>query len=260
MMNNIRTPVIILSLLILTLFTSSQSFASSHENIFKDDQRKAIEEIVRDYILKNPEAIIRSIQNMEAKTEQDKEQRVKNFIANNQRDLLNDGASFVGGNPKGDITLVEFFDYQCGFCKRVHPTVQKLIKDDGQIRFVYKEFPILGPNSIYAARAAIASKEQGKYLEFHNALMILRGSASKERVLNTARKVGLDVRQLEADIKRQDKEATGILDLNYKLAEKLEVNGTPAFVVGDFVVRGAADYTSLKHVIAQARSKKKSGG
>ena len=170
--------------------------AATHGGAFSQDQRKSIEEIVRDYILKNPEIIIQSIRTLRERVSRDQGTRVQNFLKDRRMEVFHDPYSYVGGNPQGDVTLVEFFDYQCGYCKRVHPTVQKLLKEDGNIRFVYKEFPILGPASVFAGRAAIASITQGKYLVFHNAMMALKGPLSERRVIKTARAVGLDTNGL----------------------------------------------------------------
>ena len=234
--------------------------AATHGGTFSPDQRKSVEEIVRDFILKNPEIIIQSIQTLQKRDSRAQDTRVQKFLTDRRMEIAYDPYSYVGGNPQGDVTLVEFFDYQCGFCKRVHPTVQTLLKEDGNIRLVYKEFPILGPASVYAARAAIASIVQGKYLDFHNAMMELKGPLTEGRVIKTAKAVGLDTKQLRATMEGQKEETARILQLNNKLAEGLDVNGTPAFVAGDIVIRGAADMGSFKRVISQVRSAVKPDG
>ncbi len=247
-------------LLIASLFVPVAGTASTHGEDFSSEQQKAIEGIIQDYILKNPKVILQSIKDMEIRGQHAKALRVKDTLDQRSADLTDDPASHVGGNPDGDITLVEFFDYQCGYCKRVHPTVSKLIKDDGNIRLVYKEFPILGPASVYATRAAIASRLQGKYLKFHNALMKFKGSLSNERVLKLATKVGLDVDKLANDIKENEENTDGVMRLNYDLAKDLDINGTPAFIVGSNVIRGAVDLASLKKAIADARKERKGKG
>ena len=247
-------------LLLLTVFLPLSSLATTHEKQFSTEQQKAIENIIQDYILNNPKIILQSIQEMEARQQHVKAQRVQQALADRSKDLVDDPGSYVGGNPDGDITLVEFFDYQCGYCKRVHPTVRRLLEEDGNIRFVYKEFPILGPASVYAARAAIASRAQGKYLEFHNTLMEHKGPLSKAVVLKTAERVGLDSDKLAKDIDLQAADADRVMELNYGLAEDLDINGTPAFVVGGTVIRGAADLASLKDAIANSRAAIKTKG
>lgn len=235
-------------------------YASSQEHNLTTEQRKAVQELIREYILKNPEVILQSVEAFRARQEQAKAQGVLQVLKTRENELLRDPGSHVGGNPNGDIALVEFFDYRCGYCKRVHPTVQKLLKDDGNIRFVYKEFPILGPESIFAARAAIAARAQGKYVEFHNALIELRGSFARDRVLKTAEDTGLDTDKLLKEIETGKSKVDEILQLNFSLANDLEINGTPAFIVGDRILRGAADLATLKEAVAAGRAAKKAKG
>ena len=133
--------------------------------------KAAIEKIVRDYILENPEIITDAVRILKNRKEQADNAADLQLLASNRNALLNDPESPVGGNPKGDVTVVEFFDYRCGVCKRIHPIVDQLVKSDPNIKRVYKEWPILGPNSVLASRAAIASRKQGKYLSFHKVMM-----------------------------------------------------------------------------------------
>jgi len=218
-------------------------------------QRKAVEDAVGDYLRKNPEIVIEAINILRSREQASEAADTRNVIAARGSELFNDEATPVAGNPDGDVTLVEFFDYRCGYCKRVFPTVNKLIEDDGNIRFVYKEFPILGPASVYAARAALASNGQGKYREFHDALMAAKGAMNEDRVLRIADAVGLDRGKLLEDMNRNEAEYDRVFAKNRDLAQALKINGTPAFVAGDVVVRGATDYQSMKNVIAQVRSK-----
>jgi len=160
----------------------------------------------------------------------------------------------VGGNPKGDITVVEFFDYNCGYCKRVAPTVSAVLNNDPNVRIVYKEFAILGPQSLVAARAALAAKRQGKYHEFHDAMMSAE-QADGDSVTATARALGLDYEKLVKDM--EDPKITEQLERNYRLATALGINGTPAFVIGDRLVPGAVDETTMMEIIAAERAKLK---
>jgi protein-disulfide isomerase len=219
-------------------------------------QRQAVDDAVGDYLRKHPEIVIEAINILRQREQASEAEQTGNVIAARGPELFNDPATPVGGNPDGDVTLVEFFDYRCGYCKRVFPTINKLIEDDGNIRFVYKEFPILGPASVYAARAALASRKQGKYEEFHDALMAAKGALTEDKVLQIAEAVGLDRGVLLDAMTRNEAEYDRIFAKNRDLAQALRINGTPAFVVGETVVRGAADYASMKDVIAQARSKK----
>jgi protein-disulfide isomerase len=167
------------------------------------------------------------------------------------RELLDDPADPTGGNPKGDITIVEFFDYRCPYCRRVEPSVAAIIKDDPGLRIVYKEFPILGPESVFAAHVAFAALTQGKYQQFHNAMMAAKGEINEEAILKVATGAGLDVARVKTDMSAP--EIDQIIKRNYALADALAINGTPAFVIGDNLIPGAVELEDLKHMIATVR-------
>jgi protein-disulfide isomerase len=172
-------------------------------------------------------------------------------IADNQRELLDDPASPVGGNPSGDVTLVEFFDYRCTYCRRVVSSMRALLDEDRGLRVVFKELPVLGPDSVRAARAALASRKQARYVPFHFALMAA-DDLSPEGIRAIAKAVGLDPNQLEADMAAA--EVTAAIEANYALANQLGIEGTPAFVIGDQVIPGAVDKARLEQLIDEARS------
>jgi len=157
----------------------------------------------------------------------------------------------VSGNAEGDVTLVEFFDYNCGYCRRVFTYVPDLTKQDPNLRMVWKEFPILGPVSRYAAKAAMAADRQGKYLELHRALMSGARLVSEDQVLKTAEKVGLDITQLRKDM--EDPAIEAYIEETIRLASALGINGTPGFVVGDQVIAGAISKEAMKQAIDLAR-------
>jgi protein-disulfide isomerase len=215
------------------------------------EQRQEVERILRDFLVKNPEVLIEALQAAEDKMRAESEAHASEALAGRQKDLLDDPATPVGGNPKGDVTVVEFFDYRCPYCKQVHPEIVKLLGEDRQVRFVYKEFPILGKESKFASRAALAAERQGKYEPFHNALMTLKGQLSDEAVLRAAGAVGLDVEKLKADMARPEVEEA--LKRTYELAQALDIKGTPAFVIGGKLVPGAVDAATLKKMVADAR-------
>jgi protein-disulfide isomerase len=213
--------------------------------------REAIEAIVREYILRHPEIILESVQSLQARQQAEARARTSARLRELQPELTADTASPVGGNPKGDITVVEFFDYRCRYCKSVAPTVKQLMRDDRSVRLVYKEFPILGPDSLYAARAALAAERQGKYEPFHEALMAATSDLTAGQVDRIAATVKLDMKRLAADMRTA--EIQSVLDRNMELARELGITGTPAFVVGDELLRGAVDLAALKEVVARAR-------
>ncbi len=189
----------------------------------------ALDTILREVIVRNPEIIVR------------------------RDELLSDSASPVGGNPDGDVTVVEFFDYQCPYCKRIFPSIQALLAEDRNLRYVFKEFPILGKESIFAARAALAAQRQGKYLEFHAALMPAKGKLTETRVMRLAESVGLDVDRLRRDM--ADGTIDAMIRRNLDLADGLGIFSTPVFIIGDTQVPGAVEVDTLKTLIARARQR-----
>ncbi len=157
----------------------------------------------------------------------------------------------MAGNPKGGVSVVEFFDYRCPYCKEAEPSLDKLLTQDHQLRFVYKEFPILGPASVTAAHAALAAQRQGKYQAFHTAMMAARGNINDDTVYQVAGSVGLDVARLKRDM--ASPEVAEALKANLELADVLEIHGTPAFIIGNKVVPGVVDLDALQKMIADAR-------
>lgn len=231
----------------LSAFTAAPAGAET----FDEAQRRAIEAIVRDTLTKNPEIVMEAIEALQAREKQVAEDRARAALTTHAKALYEDPASPVAGNAKGDVTVVEFFDYQCGYCKAVQADVQALIKQDGKLRFVFKEFPILGPGSLVAAKAALAARNQGKYLEMHEALMSHRGQLDQDTVLRLARSAGLDTERLKADMESEPVEAA--LRANHELAEALGIRGTPGFVFGGTIVPGAVKLDEMKRLVASAR-------
>jgi protein-disulfide isomerase len=214
-------------------------------------QKQAFETLIHDYLLEHPDVLIEALQAAEEKMKQQADERAQQAIATRQKDLLTDPEAPVVGNPEGDVTLVEFFDYRCPYCKQVSPSLQALVKEDAKLRVVYKEFPVLGRESVFAARAALAARKQGKYEPFHNALMALKGQLGDEIVLKTAGSVGLDVEKLKSDMGAPEIEAQ--IRRNHELAQALDIRGTPAFIVGTTLIPGAVDVATLRQKIAEAR-------
>ncbi len=218
-----------------------------------DAQKQAIETMIHRYILDHPEVILEAVQRHRDQAEEAKKAHAKAALGSLRKELHDDPSSPVGGNPKGDVTVVEFFDYRCGYCKRVNPTIAGLLKEDKGVRLVYKEFPILGPDSMVAARAALAvwQKWPNKYEALHDTFMGGRGPLNESTVLAIAGKQGIDTEALKKAMAAP--EIDSILARNFQLAEALGINGTPAFVVGDELVPGAIDADTLKKLIATAR-------
>ena len=237
---------------VLLFWTPPGSFAASDEAL-SDTQKKEIKTLVKRYILDHPEVILEAVQRHQALREQADKAHAKAALKTRRPQLVSDPESPVGGNIRGDVTIVEFFDYRCGYCKRVHPTIKKAMSEDKGIRYVYKELPILGPHSITASRAAIAVWRTipEKYEAFHDAIMSSRGNLGEAQVLEAASKLGIDKNALKKAM--AEKAIDIVLAKNSKLAKALKINGTPAFVIGDQLVPGAIDLMTLKKLVAKAR-------
>jgi protein-disulfide isomerase len=167
---------------------------------FAPEQRQKIENLIHDYLLQHPDVLIDALRAAEQKLKSDADDKAKQALAARRKEIFDDPQTPVGGNPKGDVTLVEFFDYRCPYCKQVHPRLQELLAGDHNLRIAYKEFPILGAVSVGAARAALAAQRQGKYEAFHNAMMAVSGQITDETVYQVAKTVGLDVDRLKRDM------------------------------------------------------------
>lgn len=232
---------------------SSAAGPAAAAGTMDDSQRQAVEQVVRDYLLKHPEVIVEAIEVLQQREKAAEDEKNRKALSANRDRLLNNPADPVLGNPKGDVTLVEFFDYQCGYCKAVQADLQKLIKEDGKLRVVFKEIPILGPGSVTAAKAALASREQGKYELLHNALMGHRGQLDEDTIMRLARSVGLDTDKLKADM--ESPVIQQLIGTNLSLAQSMGISGTPAFIVGDDLAPGAIKLDAMKAMVAKARSK-----
>jgi protein-disulfide isomerase len=216
-------------------------------------QRDDFEQRVRDYLVENPQVLVESLPRMEERQRAAQGDEIGQIIAARSDEIFNDPASPVGGNPEGDVSLVEFFDYNCPYCRRIAPTLVEIESGDPKLRVVYKEWPILGPNSEFAARAALASRSQGKYGSFHEGLMETSGFVNESKVLEVATQVGLDVDRLKQDLEAPEIEE--LIERNRELAQALRISGTPSFIVGDHMLRGAADADVIRGLIREAREK-----
>ncbi len=218
------------------------------------DQQQEVRKIVADYLRSNPEAIIEAIHIWQQKQKAAEEALKRETIGKLRKDSAKKGLP-VWGNPEGGTTIVEFSDYNCPYCKKSFPRLKGLVEKDGDIRVVMKEFPVLGPGSVYAAKAALAAQRQGKYAAFHEAMMSHPGRATPEAVDQVAARVGLDVERMKKEM--NSAEIQRELDKNRIWAERLGINGTPAFVIGDRLVPGAVSAATMKRLVEASRSKKK---
>ena len=210
-----------------------------------------VRELVRETILANPEILVEAIAILEERAAQDRVTASADIIAAQRQLLERDSNAPVLANTDGDVTIVEFFDYNCPYCRRAVPAVEGLIEADPGIRLVYREWPILGEGSVFAARAALAARQQGFYEEFHWALMGMNGRAEERSVLRIAEEVGLDIDQLRADMEAP--EVAEHIETSIRLADLLGITGTPTFILGDNLVPGAVEQDVLQRLVDAVR-------
>ncbi len=204
---------------------------------FSPEQRKAIEAIIKDYLVANPEVFLEVQSALEARMEEIQAKRLQAAIAAQAEEIYRSPGAPVAGNPKGDVTIVEFFDYNCGYCKRAFSDIAKLVEQDAKVKLVLKELPILSKGSEEAARVALAAKAQGKYWDVHRALLTLRGQANEQTALAAAEKAGADMTKLKADMKSEA--VTQEIARVRELAQSMGIQGTPHFLVADRAIAGA---------------------
>ncbi|GAB6052349.1 DsbA family protein [Magnetospira thiophila] len=242
-----------LRILIVALALVLSVSAQAADETFSETQKKAMGDVIRAYLMENPEVILEAVEVFESRRQQAEQEQQVQALTAMQEVIERNPASPLYGNPEGDVTLVEFFDYNCGYCKKAFPDVVALLEKDGQVRYVLKELPILSEESQIAARAALAvwQLDKDKYFAFHSALMSLRGGLNEARILKAAEDLGLDKDKVKAAMvsPEVDKELT----VNHQLAQMLGINGTPAFIIGQQIMPGAVGRARLEELIAAAR-------
>ena len=223
--------------------------------VFSPAQAHEIENIVKNYLVQHPEVLQDAMEALDRRQKEADAEKARATIRDNKSTIFNSAHQVVLGNPQGKVTMVEFFDYNCAFCKRAMADMLDLLKTDSDLKFVLKEFPVLGPGSVEAAHVAVAARMQDpsgkKYFEFHQKLLGGRGPADKMRALAVAKDVGFDMTRLEKDMNSDEVKTT--IEENMKLADALGVSGTPTYVVGDEVVVGAVGLDELRAKIKSER-------
>lgn len=212
-----------------------------------------IEKIVREYIIAHPEVLMESVQGQRERERLEAQRLSKDAVAANRRELFNDSSSPVSGAAGAEVTIVQFFDYKCGYCRRVSPTLLSLLEKHKNVRMIYKELPILGSDSQMASRAALAAEKQGAYLPFHRELMNLGGPITTEAIADTGKKLGLDVARLRADMNSMEVDSR--LTQNQRLASAIGVQSTPSFVIGGELISGAMDLAGFEELIAKSKNR-----
>lgn len=248
-----KTPRLATSFAALLMATGVQA-ADLDLNNMSDEDRAAFGAQVRAYLLENPQVIMEAVQVLEERQAAEQAQGDIALIADNADAIFNDGYSWVGGNPEGDVTIVEFFDYRCGFCRRAHPEVAQLLELDGNIRYIAKEFPILGENSVLSSRFALAAREVAgdeAYEAAKEALIALNGDLDDTVLRRLADTLGLDADAVIATMDSED--ITRQLAETRALAQALQINGTPSFVMGDQLIRGYVPLDAMQEIVAEAR-------
>jgi protein-disulfide isomerase len=232
---------------------------ASPAHAFTDAEKDEIGTIVREYLLKHPEVLEEVVSVLEARNQAAQAEQASKAVKELKSVLVDGQRGVVVANPKGDVTLVEFFDYNCGYCKRALADLQDLVKADPNLRVVLREFPVLGQGSVEAAQVAVAVRMVApeKYMAFHQALMGMRGQADRAKAFAAAKQAGIDVAALEKQATSPELNAT--LDESMKLAQALGQSGTPFYVIGEQVVMGAQGVDVLKAAVAQARQQAKAG-
>jgi protein-disulfide isomerase len=222
---------------------------------FSDSQRGDIESIVRNYLIAHPEVLEEAMAELSKRQTAAEAEKHEAGVSKNAEAIFNSPRGVTIGNKDGDVTFVEFFDYNCGYCKRAMTDMLDLMKADPKLKVVLKEFPVLSQGSVEAAQVAVAVRMQDptgkKYLDFHQKLLGGRGAADKARAMAVAKEVGLDMAKLEKDLAGPEVKAT--IEENFKLAEAMGMNGTPSYVIGKQVVIGAVGVDNLKEKIGVAR-------
>ncbi|WP_136645479.1 DsbA family protein [Tabrizicola sp. YIM 78059] len=220
-----------------------------------DLDRAALREEIRAYLLENPEVLIEAMNVLQTREQDAMAQRDLMLLAENADAIFASPDDWVGGNPDGDVTLVEFMDYRCGYCRKAYAEVAELVESDGNIRFVVKEFPILGEASLLSAQFAIAVRQlhgDAAYETVHDALIALRGEPNTETLSRLATDLGLDPQPILD--RMGSEEVMAVIKANHALADTLEISGTPTFVLKNMMLRGYIPLDAMRNIVAEVRA------
>ncbi|WP_136441531.1 DsbA family protein [Pacificoceanicola onchidii] len=219
------------------------------------EQQAAFSAQVRAYLLENPQVIMEAVAVLEQRDANQQANADKAMVADNMEALVNDGYSWVGGNPDGDITIIEFSDYRCGYCRKAHPEVAELVESDGNIRLIIKEFPILGQDSLTSSKFAVATHivaGDDAYAQMHDALIALGGAPSDAALSRIAKGLGLDADAILAEM--ESDEVLRRISETRALAQKMQINGTPSFVMAGQMIRGYVPLAGMRQIVAEGRA------
>jgi protein-disulfide isomerase len=247
-MRSLKIATLLATLALPAFATDLQNLSDAERAIFRDE--------VRAYLMENPEVMLEAMQGLRDRESQSEAKADEQLLVDMQDEIFQDGVSFVGGNPDGDVTIVEFLDYRCGYCRKAHADMAQLLKIDGNIRWVVKEFPILGPDSDAASKLAVATlKHYGNdaYYRLHDVLMTFNGPVNDSTYAAIALKAGFELEPLLDLVKSND--VSDHIERMHILGQTLKISGTPAFVIEDTILRGYLPLADMQQIVAEVRSK-----
>ena len=242
------------ALILAAALSLAAPLAFAQPATFTPEQRGAIGEIIREYLLQNPEVLQEAIAELEKRQGDAQKTAQLSALSEERERLFNSPRGALVGNPGGDVALVEFFDYNCGYCKRALTDLRALIKADPKLKLVLRDFPVLGPDSVEASRVSIAAKQQlkgEKLFDYHTRVMETKGKVNGERALAVAKEMGLDMARLQKDLEGEEVKAT--IQENVALGDKLGLTGTPAFILADEIIPGAVGLEPMRQAVASVR-------
>ncbi|WP_406853579.1 DsbA family protein [Alsobacter sp. KACC 23698] len=235
-------------------FAPVSGMAQTKAADFTEQQKTAIRDMVRSYLMENPEVIQEALVELDRRQKEAEKVATKSALGQVAATLIQSPRNIVLGNPSGDVTLVEFFDYNCGYCKKSLADMREMAKTDPKLRIVIRDFPVLGPDSVEASFVAVAAKNQikaDKYFDFHQKLLESKGRVGKERAIAVAKEFGVDPVRLAKDV--ESAETRAAVEETMKVADTLKLQGTPAFVVGDDIIFGSQGVEPLRAAVANVR-------
>ena len=248
-LQKISSVFILLIAICLISLLSQTHVQAKLEKTFSKNQTEQIFTLIERYIDNNPEIVLRALEKIQSKEKEELETEQKKQIDQNNKLLFSSPNGMILGNPEGTTSIVEFFDYQCGYCKKMLRVLIKATNDNPDLRVILKEYPILGPVSLTAAQASLASLKQDKYKDFHQSLMLMNGRISERAIFKVAKEVGLNIKKLKADM--TDPEIFSIINSTRELGQKLAIRGTPALVINNEVIPGAISLNRLRNLLAE---------
>jgi protein-disulfide isomerase len=250
-----RLRLFLMSLALTAALSGTVTTGAHAAESFSDAQKSELGQIIRDYLIKNPEVLQEAFIELDRKQKSAEADAQKKTLAAVGAKLNSAEEGIVVGNPKGDVTIVEFFDYNCGYCKKAMADIMEMMKADPKLRVILRDFPVLGPDSLDASLVALAARNQfsgDKYMEYHTALLTSKGRIGKDRALDVAKELGADMDKLKKDL--ESGEPRKLVDSTIRIADALKIGGTPTFVVGDSVIVGAVGKEPLSEAVSNIRT------